>query len=807
MKIIKKVLLTILFIVPSLISCDKNENYKDINKKDLELHLTFDEGKGNVLHDKTKKHQDATISYALSESETLKEKQEPIWRKNGAVGGALLFDGYSQWATYNSSDISIKGKKLTISAWVAPRAYSYDSQNAIDNDEEVLTGIVSQFYKDEEYAMGAILGYHRDGNFSFQVGTGNKWIEIWNIDQRLKKYEWNYITATFDGVEGFMSLYLNGKIVNNKEIEKGSEIKSADVPLLIGTNNYARSSGSCFMDVVSGMLDDIKIYNTALKFKNIKEYFESNLINGKPREIAFSDIWLQDVLKDDVYKTQFHGGPYQHWMNEPHAPIFYKGIYHLFFQFNIMGPYFNNANGIAWGHLVSRDMVNWVPLKEAIVPTLGSVAPDGVWSGGSTYSEVKGVKDVPTLLFTAGDHVHQNTLSNQNIGVATPVDPSDPYLVEWEISNELAVKQMDGQGQIGEFRDAHVWIEEDTYYLAVGSRVKNTERGCVLLYTSSKNSSDPMHNWQYRGMLYDWASQNPIRQYGSTWELPVMLPLTNINGEATNKYIFIISPAPAETADNNIVYWIGTFDKENYRFIPDWNGAPKRMDYGRNVFTGPSGFIDPNTNMVTIFSIMQDQRESSDLAVSDWSHCVGLPRQLYLENNELRIRPIPNIYNLEKADTKIVINQTTSVDAANEIIKNCSANLYNLKVKFINFTSDAKVVIKVRKSKNSEEFTLFSYNNEAKLIECSNLTNGNNSLLSGGTSSGSLDASELEFNIFVDNSLVEAFFNNTKTISVRSYPKDYYANGIEISIEKGNADIEFLEFVEFSMIDRSALYE
>lgn len=803
MKITKKVLLMTLFIIPSLVSCNENNGFKDVHKKDLELHLTFDEGKGNVLHDLTKKHKDVNISYVLSESETLKEKQEPMWRKNGAVDGALLFDGYSSWASYNSTDISIKGKKVTISAWVAPRAYSYDSQTAISNDEEVLTGIVSQFYKDEEYAMGAILGYHRDGNFSFQVGTGNNWFEIWNIDQRLKKYEWNYITATFNGEEGFMSLYLNGKIINIKEIDKGSEIKSADVPLLIGTNNYARSSGSCSMDVVSGMLDDIKIYNTALNNKDIKEYFEANLIDGKPREIAFSDIWLQDTLSDDVYKTQFHGGPYQHWMNEPHAPIYYKGIYHLFFQFNIMGPYFNNANGIAWGHLVSSDMVNWVPLKEAIVPTLGSVAPDGIWSGGSTYSVVKGVKDVPTLLFTAGDHIHQGALSNQNIGVATPVDPNDPYLVDWEISDKLAVKQMEGQGQIGEFRDAHVWIEDDTYYLAVGSRVPNSNRGCVLLYTSSKQIADPMHNWTYRGMLYDWVGQDPIRQYGSTWELPVMLPLTDALGNKTGKYILIISPAPAETADNNIVYWIGTFDKQNYRFVPDYNGAPKRMDYGRNVFTGPSGFIDPNTNMVTIFSIMQDQRESSELASSGWSHCVGLPRQVYLEDNELKIRPVPNIYNLGKEDSKIVIDQVTNVDSVNEIIKDCKSNLYNLKVNFTNLSSDAKIGIKLRMSENKEEFTTLSYSNEVKLIECSNLANANNSLLSGGISNGYFDTEELEINIFVDNSLIEAFFNNTKTISVRSYPKDYYANYFEIFVEKGNADIKYLEFVEFSAIDRS----
>lgn len=70
-------------------------------------------------------------------------------------------------------------------------------------------------------------------------------------------------------------------------------------------------------------------------------------------------------------------------MNEPHAPFYYNGKYHLFFQFNLTGPYFRN---ICWGHLVSDDMVNWTPLKEVITPEAGTVAPDGVWSAAPRWT-------------------------------------------------------------------------------------------------------------------------------------------------------------------------------------------------------------------------------------------------------------------------------------------------------------------------------------------------------------------------------------------------------------------------------------
>ncbi len=67
----------------------------------------------------------------------------------------------------------------------------------------------------------------------------------------------------------------------------------------------------------------MKIYQGALDGEQIEA--------GEIPEIAFEDIWMENILTQDVYKTQYHGGPYQHWMNEPHAPFYYNGTYHLFY--------------------------------------------------------------------------------------------------------------------------------------------------------------------------------------------------------------------------------------------------------------------------------------------------------------------------------------------------------------------------------------------------------------------------------------------------------------------------------------------
>ena len=81
-------------------------------------------------------------------------------------------------------------------------------------------------------------------------------------------------------------------------------------------------------------------------------------------------------LYHESCRPQFHFTPKLGWMNDPNGMLFYKGEYHLFFQFDPDRP--NNPCGIKlWGHAVSSDMLHWTQLATAIEPdSLGSI-----WSG------------------------------------------------------------------------------------------------------------------------------------------------------------------------------------------------------------------------------------------------------------------------------------------------------------------------------------------------------------------------------------------------------------------------------------------
>ena len=73
----------------------------------------------------------------------------------------------------------------------------------------------------------------------------------------------------------------------------------------------------------------------------------------------------------------FHLTPLVGWMNDPNGFCWYKGQYHLFYQYH---PFSRQWGPMHWGHAVSVDLLHWTYMPCALAPDTAADA-GGCFSG------------------------------------------------------------------------------------------------------------------------------------------------------------------------------------------------------------------------------------------------------------------------------------------------------------------------------------------------------------------------------------------------------------------------------------------
>ena len=148
--------------------------------------------------------------------------------------------------------------------------------------------------------------------------------------------------------------------------------------------------GEYFQDFDISLSDsiapDIYVFIDLEKHKRKNLHVEvSKLLNGQ--EIGFDMVGIVDEIPgfDNLYseslRPQFHFTSKRGVIGDPNGLVYHEGLYHLYHQHNPFGRYFFN---MSWGHAVSKDLIHWKQMDEAIRP---ASYKDDAWSGGAVVDK------------------------------------------------------------------------------------------------------------------------------------------------------------------------------------------------------------------------------------------------------------------------------------------------------------------------------------------------------------------------------------------------------------------------------------
>ena len=443
------------------------------------------------------------------------------------------------------------------------------------------------------------------------------------------------------------------------------------------------------------------------------------------------------ALVIDPHRPQYHFLPPSNWMNDPNGLIQWKGQYHLFYQHNPTAAVWGDMH---WGHAVSEDLIHWVHLPIALTPT-----PDGQDEAGC-FSGCAVVNGKPTLVYTA-------TAGKKNEIQTQCIATSDDDLRTWSKRLVPVVGQVPAEArQTSDFRDPFVWKEDDTWYMVVGSRIKDVG-GAVFLYCSAN--------------LIDWEYLNPLlvgdkTRNGMIWECPNFFRLGD-------QWVLIVS-AHTGMETGIVYYFVGTY--ENYHFVPTVEGV---LDYAS--MYAPLSFVDDQERRLLI-GWLRELRPIADQREAGWSGVQSIPRELSLDKQKrLHMSVVPELERIRgrhhQFDTQ---TQTTDVSLRipGTALDICAA---------FALESGGNCGLRLAFSPNYEERCDITYDAVGNRLTVTNKSHAPDQLHANRAWEmwHELDENEpLKLRILLDGSVMEIIANDRTSLSNRVYPLQTESTHVQV---------------------------
>ncbi len=247
-------------------------------------------------------------------------------------------------------------------------------------------------------------------------------------------------------------------------------------------------------------------------------------------------------------RPRFHYAPRAGWLSDPNGLVHHAGEWHMAYQFN---PHGEDWGHMAWGHAVSRDLVDWTELPPALVEADGVM----IYSGCAVIDHADSAgfgRDAIVAIYTGADE----RAGRQYQCLAFSTDRGRTW-------TKYAGNPVLDIG-LADFRDPNViwhaatqrWIM--TVVLATENR--------AALYTSPN--------------LRDWTAISTIAgdgAPGAVWECPLLIELP-VEGTGERRWLFkvdVLTGAPGSGA----IYRTGRFDGTHFIAEGPWRCADQGQDF------------------------------------------------------------------------------------------------------------------------------------------------------------------------------------------------------------------------------------
>ncbi len=304
------------------------------------------------------------------------------------------------------------------------------------------------------------------------------------------------------------------------------------------------------------------------------------------------------------YRPQYHFSPPWNFMNDPNGLVWFRGTYHLYYQYN---PFGVQAGNQSWGHAVSSDLVYWENLPVAIPETAsgfifsGSAVVD--WANTSGFFADSADGGIVATYTLDTDVQGQSASQRQNIAYSL-----DAGLTYADYAGNPVVDRGETQ-----FRDPQVFWHAPTGQWVMA--VALSRQWQVLFY-----ASPDLKDWTQVG------SFGPAGLLGGQYEVPNLVQVP-VEGTGERKWVLLVSINPgAPQGGSATQYFVGEFDGS--RFVPDDDGT-RFMEFAKDAYAMQTYNNLPADDVVAI-AWLSNWQYANDAPTSPWRGQMSVPRVLTL---------------------------------------------------------------------------------------------------------------------------------------------------------------------------------